>query len=127
MDDRAEISWFRRLDLMHHLADGVMATGAAILMSLVLSVIDPRLAASQTMSRCAPQATVAVQLARNYAEAPIASGRQQNGFIIQVYATADGSTWTVVLTSPNGTSCLVAAGERWKAVSFILPPTGPRA
>jgi hypothetical protein len=41
--------------------------------------------------------------------------------------TGDGGTWTIILSSPNGTSCLVAAGEGWRGLKFDKAATEPQA
>jgi hypothetical protein len=35
------------------------------------------------------------------------------GRLLEVFATGSGSTWTIVMTRPDGTSCVVASGEAW--------------
>ena len=36
--------------------------------------------------------------------------------MIEVFATRDGTTWTMVLTTPNGLSRLIASGESWTLI-----------
>ena len=62
------------------------------------------------------RAEVERQLGANYAEAPVAMGLASNGSVFEVFSKADGTSWTMVLTLPNGTSCLVAEGEAWENV-----------
>ena len=69
-------------------------------------------------SRCNLRARLIEQLAERYREAPIALGVDSGGSLIEVLAAADGSTWTIVVTSPQGRSCMVAAGEGWR----VVPP-----
>ncbi len=33
--------------------------------------------------------------------------------MVEIYATDDGATWTMVVTTPEGQSCVVASGEAW--------------
>jgi hypothetical protein len=33
---------------------------------------------------------------------------------VEVLSTGDGETWSIIITSPKGMSCLVAAGEGWR-------------
>ncbi len=33
-----------------------------------------------------------------------------------VLSTGDGKTWTIFISTPDGQSCLVAAGEGWRTV-----------
>lgn len=68
---------------------------------------------------CHNATEIAKQLNSKYDEAPVAFGLQSNGNLLQVYASEDKGTWTVVSTTPNGMSCIVAAGKRWEALPFV--------
>ena len=37
-----------------------------------------------------------------------------DGALLEIVMTPDGATWSMVLTSPGGISCLVATGEGWR-------------
>ena len=50
---------------------------------------------------------------------PIVGG----GAVIELY-TSDAGTWTLVLTQPNGVSCLIAVGKNWETLK--PKPTGPK-
>ena len=43
-------------------------------------------------------------------------GVTTGGGIIEIFASDEGS-WTMVITQPNGVSCLIAVGQDWE----ILP------
>ena len=58
-------------------------------------------------------------LSDKYSEAPIAIGVANNGGLVEVLATGDGDTWSIIITTPQGMSCLVAAGEGWQALEQI--------
>ncbi len=60
-----------------------------------------------------PRDAVVKFLGERHAEAPVAYGLASNGGLIEVFTTADGATWTMVLTMPNGMSVVVASGEAW--------------
>ena len=68
---------------------------------------------------CHNAAEIAKQLSSKYEEAPVAFGLQSNGNLLQVYASTQKDTWTVVSTTPNGMSCIVAAGKKWESLPFI--------
>ncbi len=48
-----------------------------------------------------------------YSEKPVAAGLDSAGKLLEIFASADGATWTMIMTSPEGTSCVIAAGEQW--------------
>jgi hypothetical protein len=87
-------------------------------------------AQAQTLGQaqqCDQRARVIGHLAQKYKEAPVAIGVTTTGGMVEVLTTGDGGTWTIILSSPNGTSCLVAAGEGWRGLKFDKTATEPQA
>jgi hypothetical protein len=68
---------------------------------------------------CSDREDVLSQLGNKYKEAPSAVGVANNGGLIEVLTSTDGSTWTIILSMPNGKSCLLAAGEEWHDVEHV--------
>lgn len=64
---------------------------------------------------CAERETVVAQLAERYGETRQSMGLGQNNAVVEVFASADTGTWTIVVTLPSGMTCLVASGESWEA------------
>ena len=71
-------------------------------------------------TQCNERAEVLKLLAQKYEEAPIAAGVTSSGGLVEVLTNGKGETWTIIVTSPQGTSCLVAAGEGWQARQQVL-------
>jgi hypothetical protein len=69
-------------------------------------------AAVVNAQQCVDRAELVDRLTSEYAEAQKAVGLANNGQLVEVFTSADGS-WTIVTTAPTGESCPVAAGERW--------------
>jgi len=67
---------------------------------------------------CDQRANIIGGLAEKYREAPVAIGVTSTGGMVEVLTTGDGATWTIIVSNPNGTSCLIAAGEGWRALRF---------
>ena len=44
-----------------------------------------------------------------------------SGNVIELLRSKDGSTWTLLMTYPNGTSCVLRAGEYWEDISWQDP------
>ena len=87
----------------------------AILTALILgSVLIAPAAVAQPV--CGSHNTVSDNLKKSYSEAPVSMGLTTGGGIIEVFASEEG-TWTMVITQPNGVSCLIAVGQDWE----ILP------
>ena len=87
------------------------AIAAPVAMLLVRATVASQPA--QAQSADLPRAKVVEQLGAQYAEAQAAVGVTGEGGVIEIFATDDGSPWTLVLTKPDGTSTIVAAGETW--------------
>ena len=68
---------------------------------------------------CHNAAEIAKQLSTRYDEAPVAFWLQSNGNLLQVYSSTEKETWTVVSTTPNGVSCIVAAGKKRESLPYI--------
>jgi hypothetical protein len=65
-------------------------------------------------SRCGPRQELVEVLRKKYRETPVAAGVTLSGGLVELLAQPDGATWTIMVTTPEGTSCLVAAGEGWR-------------
>jgi hypothetical protein len=71
-------------------------------------------------SNCGQRATVLNYLSAKYSEKPIAMGVAANGGLIEVLTSKEGSTFTIILTTPEGDTCMVAAGQSWESLSDNL-------
>ncbi len=92
-----------------------MTRSASALVILVgLAATAPPAAAAQSV--CANRDIIITRLQQDYSEAPSAIGMADNGAVIEVLATKDGTTWTILMTTPDGVSCVVATGEAWEGI-----------
>ncbi len=91
----------------------VRTVGASILAVAMMLILWATSNPAAAQNACTARSEVAERLAGDYAEAPVAAGLAASGAVIEVFTSGDGSTWTIVLTRPEGTSCLVATGEAW--------------
>ncbi len=73
---------------------------------------------AQAQTLCGERANFLKHLGKNHQEAPTSMGLTSTGKIIEVF-TSEGGTWTILITDPDGNSCLVAAGEAWEAIERI--------
>lgn len=69
---------------------------------------------ASAQSQCGTRDGVERTLLQNYQESPIFTGVTHNGGLVIVLATESGSTWSILVASPQGVACLVAAGENWR-------------
>lgn len=75
--------------------------------------------AAAAQPQCNDRTQVLELLAKKYKEAPVASGVTNNGGLVEVLTDAKGGTWTIIVTTPQGVSCLVAAGEGWRTMEQV--------
>lgn len=96
----------------------------AIIGSLLLALFAGKVTASGngTQQRCEDRVTVLRYLSHQYAEKPVAMGLARNGGLIEVLTSHDGGTFTIIVTSPDGRTCMVAAGEAWQPLAGQLAP-----
>ena len=52
-------------------------------------------------------------LERDYGEVPVAHGTAGNR-LVEMTASPDGRTWSLIVTWPEGGSCIFAAGQDWE-------------
>lgn len=63
---------------------------------------------------------VVKQFKDNLGEAPAARGITEDGWLFELLVSERGS-WSVLLTQPDGTSCLVASGSDFEAEKVEIP------
>lgn len=80
-------------------------------------------AAHAQAAACGPRDAIVEALDGKYAERRLGAGLQPGRGVIEVYASESG-TWTLLLTLPNGASCVLAAGEAWSGPA-PAPPGDP--
>ncbi len=103
----------------------VRSVGASILAIAMMLILWAASNPAAAQIACTTRGEVAERLAGEYAEAPVAAGLTSSGGVIEVFASGDGTSWTIVLTKPEGTSCLVAAGEAWTVLPIKVTVKGP--
>jgi hypothetical protein len=79
----------------------------------ILANISTQAAADEPES-CRPHSEILSQMAGSYGELPKSVGLTDAGNLIEVLSANDGSTWSIIVTTPDRMSCLVAAGEAWR-------------
>ncbi|MCG8360986.1 MAG: hypothetical protein MI920_35965 [Kiloniellales bacterium] len=86
---------------------------AAIAASAAMLTVAVAAPASAQLSNCAPRDTILARLSKTYAEKPVSLGITAKGSLLEVLAGPEG-TWSILLTKPNGPTCLVEHGESWQ-------------
>lgn len=65
---------------------------------------------------CGPRGVVLQQLEQQFGEVPAGRGLTSEGAVLELLVSPAG-TWTLLMSLPNGLSCLAAAGELWESVA----------
>ncbi|TFL19189.1 hypothetical protein [Jannaschia formosa] len=76
-------------------------------------LLTPGLAQAQGLS-CAPRERIVEKLLDTYGENFSGGGLQSDSAVYEVWTSAEQGTWTILLTRPNGISCVMAAGTDWR-------------
>lgn len=85
-----------------------------MLRTIMLAAVATALALPATAQTvCGEREKFIDHLSASYKEAPAAIGLASNGNVLEVL-TSHGGTWTIIVTRPNGMSCVVASGEAWE-------------
>jgi hypothetical protein len=104
-----------------HLSAAALA-GMLGLASPALAQVPPQTTVTPS---CHSHGDLAAMLNNRYSEQPSALGVQANGHLVEVFVSNDGTSWTIVVTRPDGWSCIVAVGENWESLPH--PITEPIA
>jgi hypothetical protein len=75
---------------------------------------------------CASRDAIVDMLANRYGETRQSIGLGGGYQVVETFANLETGTWTIVITSPNGETCAVAAGEQFQILNEELK-TGVRA
>ncbi len=111
-----------RSDLVRRLAIAALTVAAGLILSL--GHISLVFAQANT---CAQRAEVIRHLDSEYREKTAAVGIADNGAAVyEILTSSDGSTWTLLYSTPNGLSCLMATGQYWQSLPQTVAP-GPEA
>jgi hypothetical protein len=81
-------------------------------------------AARETAGNCAERARVLEHLAQRYGETRQSIGLASNNAVIEVFASRETGSWTIIMTLPTGVTCLLASGQAYERLDEPLPGTG---
>lgn len=84
-----------------------------VLALLTLTVAAPAMA--QQQMPCAERSALVGELKEKYKEASQGVGMTGNGAVMELM-TSEAGSWSLVVTMPNGKSCLIATGSGWEQV-----------
>lgn len=74
-------------------------------------------APAATPANCAKRAVMVEKLNERFGESRQSIGLTPGGQSIEMFAHPGTGTWTILLTLPNGTSCMMASGHAYEAIN----------
>ncbi|MBF9028993.1 hypothetical protein HKCCE3408_01175 [Rhodobacterales bacterium HKCCE3408] len=91
-----------------------LIAGLALLLSGLASET-----AAQASGRpvCAARDIIVNTLANRFGETAVSLGLGPGNRVVEVFASEETGTWTITVTSVNGTTCLVASGDSYMALA----------
>ena len=63
---------------------------------------------------CAERTKVIQKLEERFGETLRSLGLHQGDGVVEIYSSETTGTWTILMTRPDGISCLLAAGQLWE-------------
>ncbi len=93
----------------------VKTVTTATLAAALAASIAPA-ASAQTV--CGKRDDIISQLERKYGEKRHSVGVQQGRGVVEVFASSETGSWTILVTDARGMSCLMAAGEAFEMESL---------
>ncbi len=94
--------------------------------SLACAALFGTAATAQTQN-CAPREVVVERLADRFGETRQSMGLGANNAMVEVFASPSSGTWTIIVTSAHGITCLVASGQAFETLAEALPADGSDA
>jgi len=107
------LQWGR---LRHPDKRGCHACRAILAGSLALL---PDMAVAQQLQGCEDHRDMVRRLEAKYHEQRAEVGTNQYGWLIELFESADGETWTLVATRPGGPACVFGVGDHWQSVTPV--------
>ena len=82
---------------------------------------------SAAASNCAPRDVVVDRLAARYGESRQSIGLGANNAMVEVFASPETGTWTIIVTTAQGLTCMIASGQAFETLAEAPPVPGTDA
>ena len=94
--------------------------------ALVFGMLATAPPAAHAQMSCGDRNVMVEQLSRTYGEVRKGAGLTGQTALFEVWASDVTGSWTILKTYPNGTACLIAAGENWRDDVPVFTPAAAR-
>lgn len=78
----------------------------------VAAVLAP--IAGHAQQFCAARDTITKKLVSGYGERYTGGGLRNASSIFEIWMSEEKGTWTILMTTPDGRSCVMASGTDWR-------------
>lgn len=93
---------------MLRLIDCLLLAGAII---LAIAIVSKAMAAEEIF--CKDRTSIVADLKKHYNEHKVSGGLSKTGVLVEVFVS-EKRTWTILLSRPDGVSCLASSGQGWQ-------------
>lgn len=83
------------------------------------AAVSPLSAIAQ--ANCAARDVVVDRLASGFGEKLAGAGLRNSTSIFEVWMSEEKGTWTILLTTADGQSCVMASGTHWRGADPVEP------
>ncbi|MCH8953352.1 MAG: hypothetical protein IID49_14705 [Proteobacteria bacterium] len=96
---------------------------SALVLTTLVGIVLPAAPAGAQMARvqmarvqmvCGKRADMVRQLDEKYGETRRSMGLAEGRGVVELYASEETGSWTILITSPQGTACMMAAGQAFQ-------------
>jgi hypothetical protein len=87
----------------------------AIVFSTMVGIVLPAIPANAKML-CGKRTDIVRQLDEKYGETRRSMGLSEGKGVVELYASDETGSWTILLTTPQGTACMMASGEAFQNI-----------
>lgn len=95
--------------------------------SLAIALAATTLGTTAAASNCAPRDVVLDRLADRYGESRQSIGLGANNAVVEVFASTETGTWTIIVTTAQGLTCMIASGQAFETLAEAPPAPGTDA
>lgn len=96
----------------------------ALAIALLIGAFTANSVSAQAGRNCGNRDKIVDRLLNHYGEVRTGAGLTPNNGMMEVYASDEKGTWTIIITTPSGMSCLIAAGQDWQVGPPALTKSG---
>jgi hypothetical protein len=99
---------------------------AALVFGMFATAPPFLISAAQAQIACGEREAVVQQLSETHREVRKGSGLASQSALFEVWASTTTGSWTILKTTPNGMTCVMAVGQGWQDDPPMFTPATAR-